>query len=158
MRTVRGNDPFTAIQQLTSLSQHSQHNSLNHIMKQHQGGKNTSCNSLKIDRETPEIAETYLKPSWCGWWWHASIFFLLRSLSSPSHRHTSTRCSPAFHQVATILYFPPSNPCVYNSLFQPAPCRVSLPSNFLLSLVSRTFCFVRIHIQYLSIFTALTLH
>lgn len=68
----------------------------------------------------------------------------------------------AFHQVETILSFPPrrlSNSCVYNaaSLFHPAPCRFSLLSNFLLSLPSRTFCFVRIHIQYLSIFTSFVL-
>lgn len=61
--------------------------------------------------------------------WQFSVFFLL---GSPTHMFTA---------------LPP--------FLQPAPCTFSLPSNFLLNLLSQTFISVGRHIQYLSIYTLL---
>lgn len=86
-------------------------------------------------------------------------FFLLCSdwsfFSIPWHFHSLLSSFPSSGNDSPL----PFHPCVYNSnsLLQPAPCRFSLPSNFLLNFLSRTFCFVSTHIQYLSIFTALSL-
>lgn len=168
MRMARGNDPITTIQQLQASS---------HILsiarlskshtKQHEG-KNI-CSSLKIDcgdrgrrfsleRRVREKRENLLgalmvRAITCFYGLFACSDW--RFLSIPR----SVRCRAAFHQVASILRFLPrclSSLCAYNSacLSQPAPCRFSLPSNFLLSLLSRTFILLRIHLQYLSIFTA----
>ena len=96
--------------------------------------------------------KTYLTPSWSRWW-HASISLLrvtfpLHPIPNPS----------ATIQISIKRFLPCclSNPYVYNSasLFQPASCRFSLPFNFLLNLLSHTFYFVRIHIQYLYFYSS----
>lgn len=68
----------------------------------------------------------------------------LLSLNFPPHpiAHAFSTIQ-LFHQAPTILHFLPrclSNTCVYNFVsYQTVPTRFSLPSNFLLSLLSRTF-------------------
>lgn len=189
MRTVRGNDPFTAIRQL-----HPSPNilSITHLskshMKQHEerSGNFSSfffLNTLKIDlrdrgslqgeetwgnlpkkqtKQKTQRAENLLEALMVRAMTCLYLFHLCSDCMFPLHPMAHPLAAiHAFHQVERILYSLPrcrSNRCDYNaaSLFQPAPCRVSLPSNFLLSLLSRTFCFVRIHVQYLSIFTALS--
>jgi len=145
MRTVTGNDPVTAIQQLRPSPNILSITSLSKSHKrQHMGRSWKKKKSLKIDEREKEIpvrsrkgreVKTYLKPSWCGWW-HATISFSLTQteVSSPSHR-TSIHYHPAFHQVANSLCFPSSlslQPLVFTTL----PPSTSLPhAGFLFPLI-----------------------